>query len=131
MYSFKKVKSENTNHQQFSNVNFHRDYPECMVNIKRRQIKKIEFNRKKKVIDIETLTKEANFINDILSDITTKVNTTDKEVNFLELLQKELMTRNIKLRQQISSLNDQEKNLEKYLLLTISNFAPGLFKKGN
>ena len=51
--------------------------------------------------------------------------------SFLEILHSELISRNHKIKSQLTGLIDKEKNLENLLLFALKNFAPNLFFKNN
>ena len=84
---------------------------------------------KKRKINISYLSKEANEIEKIMEDYSLNLGKAEDSINFLEFCSKELSTRNANLKQIVLNLNEKEKNLEKYLLLTLSNFVPGIFNK--
>lgn len=94
---------------------------------KQNQIKQIHLKRK--FLDLSFLGNEANDISQILKDFSNTINQNDGKVSFLELCHKELETRNTNLKQTLIQLIDQERNLEKYLLLAFSNIGPNLFNK--
>jgi len=85
-----------------------------------------QIHLKKRFLDIPFLGNEANDISQILKDFSNTINSNEGKVSFLELCHKELESRNANLKQTLIQLLEQEKNLEKYLLLAFSNIGPYL-----
>jgi hypothetical protein len=93
---------------------------------------------KKKKIDFETIKKESvNICNIVkyilikLNDLKTRVESLEGKHSFLEMCHEQLARRNEKIKFQLNSLVEKEKNLENLLLFALKNFAPNFFIKND
>lgn len=135
IYGFSKTNTQNhlsseagASIHKFHNVNFQRDRPELLGRVTRKR-SETEKKKRRKSVDILLLCKEAKDIEVILKDFNTRLSDNEDKASFLELCNKELEVRNVELKQNLLNLAEKEKNLEKYLLVTLTNFAPGILNK--
>lgn len=111
----------------FINKNFIKDDMQALSQILRKSSLNQKKRNKRKDIDIAYLTKEAFIITKILEDYNNYLHTHKEKANFLELCNKEITIRNNNARITLLKLAEHERNLEKYLLIALSNLSPNLF----